>query len=153
MLNLGQIVYDVTNNRPLFFCGLEVMSSKKGKECKCFTLTEFIDENGNLLKYDGRTAPVPFEYINFTKDGKPYSGTAIAELSCGGHFFGIIDGTVNQVKEAAVKAIQNMKTVMIEHGVNIEEVTHEGGRKYSKVTIGNKVIEKPQQLAISSIPQ
>ena len=109
MLNIGQVVYDTTNDRVLLFCGMEMYSSKKGVDKRCFVLSAFIDENGTVLEYDSRTNERKFEYTNLVKNGRPYAGTAITELRCNGHYFGIMDYDKTEVKDAAIKAIKTLK--------------------------------------------
>ena len=151
MLNIGQVVYDTTNDRVLLFCGMEMYSSKKGVDKQCFVLSAFIDENGAVLKYDSRTNERKFGYTNLVKNGRPYAGTAITELRCNGHYFGIMDYDKTEVKDAAIKAIKAMKEEIVTHGITKKIV--EGPRgEYTTVTIG-KEVEKESRLAVSIIPQ
>jgi hypothetical protein len=151
MLNIGQVVYDTTNDRVLLFCGMEMYSSKKSVDKQCFVLSAFIDENGTVLEHDSRTNERKFEYTNLVKNGRPYAGTAITELRCNGHYFGIMDYDKTEVKDAAIKAIQAMKEEIAIHGITKKAIKGSRG-EYTTVTIG-KEVEKESQLAVSIVPQ
>jgi len=154
MLNLGQVVYDTTNNRTLLFCGFEMFQNKETGRCS--SESAFIDENGNFMEFsdDNRC---PFEYTNFMKDNKPFSGSAIKELGVGGHFFGILDGTREEVKKAAIKAIQDMKKEIAEHGITKQTKSGLSGKEHTSVTIGEVYPEENNQglagLTVSIVPK
>ena len=89
MLNLGQVVYDLTNERVLIFGGVEMIQDKETGNCytNCSFLTEELEE----LFY-GEDQDTPFKYINFAAiDGDIPAGEFIATTGMNGCFFGCID--------------------------------------------------------------
>lgn len=89
MLNLGQVVYDLTNKRVLIFGGIEMMQNQETG--KCWTNASFLTEELEELFY-GRDEETPFEYINFAaEDGIVPIGEFVAAVGIYGHYFGCID--------------------------------------------------------------
>lgn len=113
MLNIGQIVYDTTNHRVIMFAGVEMLQNQKTG--KCHSESAFVDGEGNYMLF-GKDKKTDFEYTNLTYDGKPWVGSAIRKLECGGCYFGILDGEIEEVITAAKEAIAEAKQFINEHG-------------------------------------
>jgi len=153
MLNIGQVVYDTTNDRVLLFCGFEMFQNTKTG--KCHAESAFIDEDGNFMEFSDSN-PAPFKYTNFRKDGKPFIGCAVAELGLSGHFFGVLRGDIEEVKVAAIKAIKNMKEEMAIHGITKQVDKTALGKESITVTIGEVHPIKShglKDLAVSAVSQ
>lgn len=89
MLNLGQVVYDLTNERVLIFGGVEMMQDQITG--KCHTNCSFLTEELQELFY-GEDEDTPFKYINFAPvDGIVPIGEFVATVGIYGHYFGCID--------------------------------------------------------------
>lgn len=89
MFNVGQMVHDTTNNRPIIFGGIH-LNSEDGS-----SFTRFIQESGELVDY----IHPPFEYAAYRipskkSDGEIYFGTLIEDLDLTGHFFGVLEPEV-----------------------------------------------------------
>ena len=150
MLNVGQVVYDYTNERVVIFAGLEMLQNRETGNCH--SESGFILKDGTFihLKNDSRKndAKDPFEYTNLTMDGKAYIGSFVIKCRCSGHFFGVIDGNDAEVKVWAKEAIEETEGLIAEHGLNATEYkSHE--KKFLKYHIGEPVDVRPK-LAISA---
>jgi len=89
MLNLGQVVYDLTNERVLIFGGIEMI--QKQDSGKCYTMTSFLTEELQELLYE-EDEETPFEYQNFAAvDSQVPIGEFVAAIGIHGHYFGCID--------------------------------------------------------------
>ena len=71
MLFIGQVVYDLDNERVLIYCGTEMYQEQK-EPYDCWSVSSFIDEEGNGYIYapkeklpNGDGDKIPFEYTNF----------------------------------------------------------------------------------------
>lgn len=115
MLNIGQIVYDVTNHRFLMFGGNAMFQNQETGKCSVESV--FFDEEGNVEEYDDSN-PTPFKYTNFSLDGKPWSGSAIKALEVGGCYFGLLQ-VCEEVIEAAKKAIAEAKEFTSGQGLRV----------------------------------
>ena len=137
MLNVGQVVYDYTNERVVIFAGLEMLQNQETGDCH--SETGFILKDGTFihLKNDSlkNDAPDPFKYSNFTMDGKALIGSFVTKCRCSGHFFGVIDGNDAEVKVWAKEAIEETEALIAEHGINITEHGSYKG-KYNRYHIG-----------------
>ena len=145
MLNLGQVVYDYTNERVVIFAGLEMFQNRKTG--KCHSKPGFILKDGTFIYLKGEKDP--FKYTNLTMDGKPFVGLFVTKCKCGGHYFGIIDGNDAEVKVWAKEAIEEAEVLIAEHGLNMIEYTSHTG-KYCRWHIGEPVKYKPK-MAINKI--
>jgi len=135
MLNLGQVVYDYTNERVVVFAGFRMLQNTKTGECH--SESGFILEDGTFIHIKGGEK-IPFEYSNFNRDGKPFPGTFIKKCQCEGHYFGIVDGDDEEVKTWAQEAIEEMKAVIEEHGLNVTKTDYKG-KTYKGFHIGTPV--------------
>ena len=91
MLNLGQVVYDFTNERVLIFGGIEMI--QKQDSGKCYSMLSFLTEELQELFY-GEDEETPFVYQNFAAvDGIVPIGEFVAAAGIHGHYFGCIDWT------------------------------------------------------------
>jgi hypothetical protein len=88
MLNLGQVVYDLTNERILIFGGVEMIQDQGTGECH--TNTSFLTEESEAL-YFGKDEKVPFKYTNFPpENGIVPLGEFVAAAELYGHYFGCL---------------------------------------------------------------
>jgi len=147
MLNIGQVVYDYTNERVVIFAGLEMLQSQKTG--KCHSESGFILKDGTFihLKNDceKNDCKDPFKYTNLLIDGRPYVGSFITKCKCGGCFFGIIDGNDAEVKVWAKEAIEEAEALIAENGLNTEECQSYRG-PYTRYHIGPVMEYKPQMV-------
>lgn len=136
MLNIGQVVYDYTNERVIIFAGLEVMQSSKTGNCH--TEFGFILKDGTFihLKKDGA---IPFRYTNLVLGDKPYVGAFVDAARCLGHYFGIIDGDREDVKEWAKEAIEETEALIAERGGFNVKLVGSDGSEYPVYHIKNAV--------------
>ncbi len=140
MLNVGQVVYDYTNERVVIFAGLEMLQNQETGRCHSesgFILKDgtFIHLKNDCIKNDAKD---PFEYSNLNMDGKPVIGSFVTKCRCHGHFFGVIDGNDAEVKVWAKEAIEEVEALIAEHGINTtEHKSHE--RKFFEYHIGEPV--------------
>lgn len=110
MLNLGQVVYDHTNQRVLIFGGVTVLQNQKTG--KCSSMSTFCTEDHEELTFGGKNGNCKFEYSNFERDsvegikGVP-SGEFIKAGELEGMFFGCIDFPKVFEDQEMVKAIDN----------------------------------------------
>jgi len=89
MLNLGQVIYDLTNDRVLIFGGVEMIQDQDTG--KCHTNCSFLTKELQELFY-GEDEKTPFKYINFAAvDGSIPIGEFVATIGINGHYFGCID--------------------------------------------------------------
>jgi len=89
MLNLGQVVYDLTNKRVLIFGGISMLQNQESG--KCHTEINFLTEDLEQLNY-GKDNPTPFKYRNFAVvDGKIPCGDFMTAAELTGHFFGNVN--------------------------------------------------------------
>jgi len=89
MLNLGQVVYDLTNGRILIFGGVEMIQNQETGECH--TNVSFLTEESEAL-YFGKDKNVPFKYTNFPpENGIVPIGEFVAKAGLHGHYFGCLD--------------------------------------------------------------
>lgn len=150
MLNIGQVVYDLTNDRVLLFCGVDTCATKDTGEY--FSVSAFMDEEGNFLEYDSRKEKTPFVYTNITKDGKPFMGSAVTDIKCYGHYFGILDGNNEEVRVAAIKAIKSMNEEIDIRGITRKIEKAYNGEEYTKIII-RKEVEEELQHTVSAVSQ
>ena len=115
MLNIGQVVYDYTNDRIIIFAGTEMFQNQKTG--KCHSEIGFILKNGSFIHL--KDEKTPFKYINFTMSGKPFTGSFVTKCKCSGCYFGIIDGNDEEVKAWAKESIEEIEVLITEHGLNI----------------------------------
>lgn len=118
MLNLGQVVYDYTNNKVIIFAGVEVLQNKKTG--KCTSKAGFILKDGSFTIYSEENKR-PFEYTNLNMDGKPVIGSFVNKCQYEGHFFGIIKGNDPEIKVWAKESIEEMETLINIQGLNISK--------------------------------
>lgn len=105
MLNIGQVVYDLTNERVLIFGGFEMLQDQKSG--KCHTNNSFITEDLEELFY-GEDEGVPFKYINFASVDKAVPlGDFIKVAGLGGCYFGRLDFAQVMESDECVEAIKN----------------------------------------------
>lgn len=131
MLNIGQVVYDYTNERVVIFAGLEMFQNKKTGECH--SESGFVLKDGTFLHL--KDEKDPFSYTNLTKDGKAFIGSFVGMCKCYGHYFGILDGNDAEVKVWAKEAIEETEALIAEHGLNITEAEF-SGQKHNCYHIG-----------------
>jgi len=131
MLNIGQVVYDYTNNRVIVFAGFEMLQDTKTG--KCHTISAFILKDGTFIRSEKFN---DFKYSSLYMDGKPIIGSLIDKCSCHGCYFGIIDGDKSEIKIWAKRAIEKMETLINKHGLNVTEKTFDN-RKYPHYCIGD----------------
>ena len=113
MLNIGQVVYDYTNNRVIIFAGLEMFQNQKGE---CQSESGFILKDGTFVHSKGEEAP--FKYTNLNINGEPFIGSFVPSCGCDKRYFGIIDGHAAEVKDWAKKAIEETECLIAKHGLN-----------------------------------
>lgn len=110
MLNLGQVVYDHTNQRVLIFGGVEVLQEKKSG--KCTSMSTFCTEDHVELAFGGKNGACPFKYSNFESNsvegikGIP-SGEFIKAAGLEGHYFGCVSFAKALEDPKIVEAIDN----------------------------------------------
>lgn len=88
MLNLGQVVYDLTNKRVLIFGGITFFQSQK--TTKCHTESNFLTEDMEELRF-GKDEKIPFEYTNWPMDPETKKvpiGDFVVACHLLGHYFG-----------------------------------------------------------------
>ncbi len=139
MLNIGQVVYDYTNERVVIFAGFEMFQSKETG--KCNSKSGFILKDGTFIDVDGMS--VPFDYANFVVDGKAWVGPFVEKADCYGHYFGIIDVNVPEVTKWAKEAIEETEALVAERGLNTTEEEADG-KKYFRYHIGKPGVYKPK---------
>lgn len=115
MLNIGQVVYDYTNNRVVIFAGLEMLQNQKTGRCR--SESGFVLKDGTFIHLKGKKAP--FKYTNLNMEGKPFTGSFITKCGCSGYFFGIIDGNDTEVKIWAKEAIEETEKLIAKCGLSI----------------------------------
>ena len=138
MLNLGQLVYDYTNKRPLIFAGFAMVQNQKTAECH--SEVAFIFKDGTFLHLK-KAEEAPFKYTSLNIDDKPFFGTFITNCKCEGHCFGFLDVEDTEVKAWAKEAIEDAEVLLSKHGVNITKEKH-NGKKYDRYHIGDPVTRK-----------
>jgi len=105
MLNIGQVVYDLTNERVLIFGGIEMLQNQKSG--KCHSNSNFITEDLEELFY-GEDESAPFEYINFASVDKAVPlGDFVKVAGLGGHYFGCLKFKEILKNAELVEAIKN----------------------------------------------
>ncbi len=135
MLNVGQVVYDHTNERVLIFGGLEILKSQKTD--KYTTTFAFILKDGTFILFEDGDGKEKFDYTNFIRDGKPYPGSFIDKCSLGGHYFGIIakEKLEEENFQWAKEAIEEVENLIEVEELNVVERTHDG-KSYAEYHIG-----------------
>ena len=147
MLNIGQVVYDYTNERVVIFAGLEMLQNQKTGDCH--SESGFVLKDGTFIHL--KDEKDPFKYTNLTKDGKAFLGSFVGMCKCYGHYFGILDGNDAEVKVWAKEAIEVTEALIAEHGLNTTEHESHNG-KYLRYHIGEPAEYKPK-MAISAVSQ
>lgn len=143
MLNIGQVVYDYTNERVIIFAGFEMLQNQKTG--KCHSESAFILKDGTFLGFKDGDGKKRFEYTNLTKNGKPYPGSFIGKCGFGGHFFGVINEemVIKEILQWAKEAIEEAEALIAEHGLNLTEHESHNG-KYHRYHIGQPVEYEPK---------
>jgi hypothetical protein len=148
MLNIGQVVYDYTNERVLIFAGLEMLQRQNTGECTVHTA--FILKDGAFILFKDNDGKERFEYTNFVRDGKAYVGSFIAKCGLGGCFFGIIDES--KLKEEDFQwikeAIEEAEVLIEAEGLNTVEKTF-NKKTYNEYHIG-KVKEREIRYSVDA---
>lgn len=106
MLNLGQVVYDITNKRVLIFGGVEMFQNQKSGACH--TVANFLTEEMEELRF-GKDEKTPFKYKNYPKDqetNKIPVGSFIEAVGVNGCYFGNINFKMCLESEKAIEAIK-----------------------------------------------
>jgi len=89
MLNLGQVVYDLTNKRVLIYGGIDMYQNQE--TAKCHSISSFLTEELQELFF-GKDKNIPFQYSNFApEDGIVPIGEFVAAVGIHGHYFGCLD--------------------------------------------------------------
>lgn len=131
MLNIGQVVYDYTNERVLIFAGTQPYQNQKTSECHIEF--GFVLKDGTFI-HVGKDEEIPFKYTNLNMGGKPLFGSFVGRFKLNGHYFGIIKGDGEGVKEAAKAAIEEVEALIVEYGLRTIEMG-QGDRKYTSYYI------------------
>jgi hypothetical protein len=131
MLNIGQVVYDYTNERVLIFAGLETLQSQKTGECHIEL--GFILKDGTFIHLK-KCEEKPFKYTNIVMDTKPVIGSLVGKCRCLGYYFGILDGNDEEVKIWAKDAIEEVEGIIAERGLKMR-IEGTGDRKYNSYYI------------------
>ncbi len=143
MLNIGQVVYDYTNERVVIFAGLEMLQNRETGDCR--SESGFILKDGTFIHLKVKGEKDPFDYTNLIMDGKPYVGSLVIKCRCGGRFFGVLDGYDAEVKVWAKEAIEEAEVLINEHGLTVtEHKSHE--RKFFEYHIGEAIKYKPKMV-------
>ncbi len=121
MLNIGQIVYDYTNERVIIFAGIQMLQCQETGECT--VESAFILKDGTFIHLKNDEGP-PFKYTNLVIGTQTYVGSFVVKAKCYRHYFGIINGNDTEVKEWAKEAIEEVEALIAERGVNrhVEEI-------------------------------
>lgn len=113
MLNLGQVVYDLTNERVLIFGGVAMYRTK---DDHCEARFNFMDENLKEERYDSKSTAegekkketVPFVYKNWPRDpetDKTPIGSFALDAGLMGCYFGNVDFKMVLENEEMIKSI------------------------------------------------
>jgi len=135
MLNIGQVVYDYTNERVLIFAGVEMLQDQKAG--KCTVNSAFILKDGTFILFKDGDGKERFEYTNFTRDGKPYIGSFVAKCGLGGCFFGVIaeDRLDEENFQWIKEAIEEIEVLIEAEGLTAVPKTY-GKKSYTEYHIG-----------------
>lgn len=133
MLNIGQVVYDYTNERVLIFAGVEMKQNRKTNEH--YSETGFILKDGTFIHLK-EGEKIPFEYNNINMGSKVLVGAFVTKCECAGCYFGIINGHDAEVKVWAKETIEEIEGLIAKHGLNMIEKEC-GKKKYPYYYIGN----------------
>jgi hypothetical protein len=131
MLNIGQVVYDYTNEKVILFAGTQMRQCQRTFECT--VESAFIQKDGLFIHLKGDKRPW-FDYTNLIVASKPLIGSFVDKFELHGHYFGIIDGHDEEVKKAAKVAIEEAETLIAEYGLRKIE-TGRGDKKYTSCYI------------------
>lgn len=115
MLNIGQVVYDYTNERVVIFAGLEILQNKKTGRCR--SEAGFILKNGTFVQLKDKDAP--FEYTNLNMEGRIFLGSFVDKSKLRGHYLGVVNGDIPKVKTWAKEAIEEVEKLITKHGLNM----------------------------------
>lgn len=106
MLNLGQVVYDMTNKRVLIFGGIEMFQDQKSGACH--TVSNFLTEDMEELRF-GEDEQPPFKYRNWPQDQETKAipiGSFASDANLMGCYFGNVDFKKALEDEELVESIK-----------------------------------------------
>lgn len=135
MLNIGQVVYDYTNNRVIIFAGFEMLQNQKTG--KCYSESAFILKDGTFIHFKEKNDRL-FKYTNFVMNDKPFPGSFIDKCKCNNHYFGILDGDNLEIKTWAKESIKEMEILINKQGLDVKEEILFGNRKCTRCYIKKK---------------